>query len=417
MPDIPNSRPDSLALPSPSCLANVAHSQSWAMERDDLEVVAQVKIPCHTIPSRGRGPVGGSQNHGKSSNRVLGDQGDHGDCALFVLFCRLVIIPASAVSLIAGQLLINGTDLATPYFESIGVTMHPLLGRINHSCRPNAMIRSNGATTWTLPFISVVAIEGIEAGDEITVSYLESTACLGARQHTLQNKFFFTCRCDKCVDDVSEGRISFPYSHLADTAVKVDDLLDSGNDTTSVARRIEHWRYALHLLLDAGMPIINLPYRNIIRRIVFAYIDDHQFSLAFAYALVLHFRVVREIPDYTVTPTEKAMYKYLLYRLMDCIIGAQNWAGQKLDLVPRELQLAYWRWRMARDLHRLPKGTLSGYMDDCVSREVTVLQVTEGKFEDAVVDDVEKQKLAMEGLDRLMDDVLENSKTWKGEIS
>ncbi|RGP68880.1 mynd finger and set [Fusarium sporotrichioides] len=70
-----------------------------------------------------------------------------------------------------------------------------ITSRINHSCKPNAQIQ------WDehLKKITVHAIENIEQGQEITVTYLgEPLLAYEQRQEKLKTSFGFDCRCRLC---------------------------------------------------------------------------------------------------------------------------------------------------------------------------------------------------------------------------
>ncbi|KAF6825592.1 hypothetical protein CPLU01_10170 [Colletotrichum plurivorum] len=66
--------------------------------------------------------------------------------------------------------------------------------RINHSCKHNAQ------NTWNseLGQITIHAIREIEAGEEITISYLAVSATYVAAQAQLRSVFGFTCTCERC---------------------------------------------------------------------------------------------------------------------------------------------------------------------------------------------------------------------------
>lgn len=66
--------------------------------------------------------------------------------------------------------------------------------RINHSCRHNAQ------NTWNenIGRLTIHALRDIEAGQEITISYLPSTSEYAERQRYLKEKFKFECKCALC---------------------------------------------------------------------------------------------------------------------------------------------------------------------------------------------------------------------------
>ena len=87
------------------------------------------------------------------------------------------------------------------------VAVFPLTARINHSCRPNAEIRSQ---QFTDARIDVCAIQDIEAGQEISISYIGTGPSSAGgrqgrrrRQTELQQKYLFVCDCPRCKEEES----------------------------------------------------------------------------------------------------------------------------------------------------------------------------------------------------------------------
>ncbi|KAL4860602.1 hypothetical protein BDV12DRAFT_204871 [Aspergillus spectabilis] len=76
--------------------------------------------------------------------------------------------------------------------------------RINHSCRHNAQ------NTWNenIGQVTIHALRDINAGTEITISYLDSTPAFEERQHQLRKTFQFECKCELCSLPPAERKIS-----------------------------------------------------------------------------------------------------------------------------------------------------------------------------------------------------------------
>ena len=73
------------------------------------------------------------------------------------------------------------------------VALLPLTSRINHSCRPNSMAHWDPATrTW-----KVYAKRGIEAGEEITATYIPLLKTREERRSRL-TQYGFSCHCSVC---------------------------------------------------------------------------------------------------------------------------------------------------------------------------------------------------------------------------
>ena len=89
-------------------------------------------------------------------------------------------------------LMCNSSRLVTPTFDPLGLILDPQVAMINHSCTPNAIIVFDG------PKLTVRALDAIASGDEVLISYIDSTAPYGVRQAELRDQYFFTCSCEKC---------------------------------------------------------------------------------------------------------------------------------------------------------------------------------------------------------------------------
>jgi hypothetical protein len=79
------------------------------------------------------------------------------------------------------------------------VALYPLTARINHACAAKAEVRSQEFVDF---YMDLVAVEDIEAGEEITISYIRSSRrslhCRQRRQRELQAKYLFVCDCSLC---------------------------------------------------------------------------------------------------------------------------------------------------------------------------------------------------------------------------
>lgn len=76
----------------------------------------------------------------------------------------------------------------------------PLTARCNHSCEPNAQVRSQ---EFVDSHIDVVALRDLAAGEELLISYIPVGAGVGKRstvqrRRDLQAKYLFHCECSLC---------------------------------------------------------------------------------------------------------------------------------------------------------------------------------------------------------------------------
>ncbi|KAI0540839.1 hypothetical protein GGR58DRAFT_511335 [Xylaria digitata] len=75
---------------------------------------------------------------------------------------------------------------------ALGIGFDPLISSANHSCDPNVSLAFNQ------PRHEIRALKKINAGEEIFVTYIDTTNPFGVRQAELKENYFFTCQCAKC---------------------------------------------------------------------------------------------------------------------------------------------------------------------------------------------------------------------------
>ncbi len=135
----------------------------------------------------------------------------------------------------------NATELPTPYHGSIGVMLHTLVAKANHSCEPNIAIHRPQHTMipgWMTStqiseierknFINIIPLRDIQQGEEILNCYVVPTVSVHARKKKLQEDYFFDCTCPKCSADLKAS---------ADLANGQPDLVSRyAQWTTSVLR-------------------------------------------------------------------------------------------------------------------------------------------------------------------------------------
>ena len=80
-----------------------------------------------------------------------------------------------------------------PMFAGEG--LFSLLCVVNHACEPSVVTRYRSWKGATM--MRVEALRDIEAGEELTVSYVDETEPLAARRAALAS-YRFECRCAKC---------------------------------------------------------------------------------------------------------------------------------------------------------------------------------------------------------------------------
>ncbi|GAA5815222.1 hypothetical protein MFLAVUS_008728 [Mucor flavus] len=122
---------------------------------------------------------------------------------------------------------------------AIGEGTYPIAALFNHSCRPNAVVMFEGA------YASIHAIEDIEPGREVTISYVDSAHSRTYRQKALLDKYFFDCQCVRC-NDTSDGK---NYFSLIDKLLgqeendwdRAQELLQNQGKSERILQEVEEW--------------------------------------------------------------------------------------------------------------------------------------------------------------------------------
>ncbi|PBP21596.1 SET and MYND domain-containing protein 2 [Diplocarpon rosae] len=86
----------------------------------------------------------------------------------------------------------NAFRITLPDNTPVGLCFSPTLARANHSCNPNAFI------VFDSRHISLRALRTIKTDEQIYISYIDPTEDVISRQSRLKERYFFTCKCEKC---------------------------------------------------------------------------------------------------------------------------------------------------------------------------------------------------------------------------
>lgn len=94
----------------------------------------------------------------------------------------------------------NGFCIADCESIALGLGVYPDASFANHSCCPNAIQTFVYGIAGTLPAIRLTVCDenGISAGDEICISYIDCSAVRPSRQKLLQDAYYFQCSCQRC---------------------------------------------------------------------------------------------------------------------------------------------------------------------------------------------------------------------------
>lgn len=94
----------------------------------------------------------------------------------------------------------NAFTVCDAELRPVGLAVYPQSAMTNHSCRPSCVAMFEGDT------LHVVAARDLQAGEEVSVSYLELANTTAVRQAELQTNYFFRCACVRCRCEGQERR-------------------------------------------------------------------------------------------------------------------------------------------------------------------------------------------------------------------
>jgi hypothetical protein len=304
-----------------------------------------------------------------------------------------------------------GFPLRTKEFETIGIAMHPIMAGVGHSCDPNSIIilgphlKLGGSHN-----LEIVPLQKIARAEQITISYIDSSAPLSLRKAELKTVYFINCSCPKCSNETVAAEAQ-QISDQSSTLERVSTLIWDTEKDTTLHMPITRLRHALYLLLECSWPTDRYPFPLILRQLIKAYIKDEQWNLAFAFACALRRSNKRVYPrrDNRLHPFRMAD-DYVLIVLMTKIIQTDNWRAQKLDLTDRGLNLVGLRaylFSRLQDDQRLVQSWKFG----STYHFAMILRVDQTQFQE-LVRDKEKRKKSKEGLNKLADEILERARRW-----
>ncbi|XP_072804729.1 histone-lysine N-methyltransferase SMYD3 isoform X2 [Vicugna pacos] len=86
----------------------------------------------------------------------------------------------------------NSFTICNAEMQEVGVGLYPSMSLLNHSCDPNCSIVFNG------PHLLLRAVRDIEAGEELTICYLDMLMTSEERRKQLRDQYCFECDCFRC---------------------------------------------------------------------------------------------------------------------------------------------------------------------------------------------------------------------------
>ncbi|KAI9809070.1 MAG: hypothetical protein M1825_002359 [Sarcosagium campestre] len=169
--------------------------------------------------------------------------------------------------------------------------LDPLAASINHSCDPNSFIIFDG------PRMSVRSRRQIKKGEEVTISYIDSSEPFQRRQSDLKERYFFTCNCSKCQlgSTLREDRFlpgNGDEPNLRAIENKSFALVQESKKTEDIGLAIAMLQEAEKLLKEDSRgrwPIDRQPWPELLVELHLKLLLAGEFMQAFPYALKMYF--------------------------------------------------------------------------------------------------------------------------------
>ena len=132
----------------------------------------------------------------------------------------------------------NNFGVLNEMLTVVGAGCYPPAALLNHSCAPNCVLAFDGAQ------LEIRTLVHVDAGAELTHSYVDLCLCTSERRATLRERYGFECRCERC-----NGGLRSADGH------NVDELLENRieSDQTGDKERVEALRRSAALLRKASV--------------------------------------------------------------------------------------------------------------------------------------------------------------------
>jgi hypothetical protein len=95
---------------------------------------------------------------------------------------------------IYGKVIINAHGLSVDSGSCVGALISVIMSSFNHSCRPNTCLVEHFG-----PKLSAIAVDNIQPGDQLTISYVSTSEPREVRRAKLKSRWCLECECIRCL--------------------------------------------------------------------------------------------------------------------------------------------------------------------------------------------------------------------------
>jgi hypothetical protein len=239
-------------------------------------------------------------------------------------------------------LMVNSFTLTNSMYDPIGIALHPLAALMNHRCEPNAYVRFDtldcshldeddlyGAPEVLRGSISVHALRTLRKGEEIRISYIDTTVDVERRQAKLSSRYFFQCGCDKCLTELNGPRPTELSSRAVSDAVEI--LNSSATKPGALLQHLPLLRQALRDLTRAGRSIAEYPSLQLRHELVLALIAAEQYWEAMVQNMILTYQLEPVVYEQWFHPL-RLVSTWRLFRLIQLALPHASTEEQRMRL-------------------------------------------------------------------------------------
>ena len=186
----------------------------------------------------------------------------------------------------------NSFNLTTALYDRIGLYLHPYAALINHSCDFNSTVGFDGEELF------IKAIRPIKKGEQIFISYIDTTTPKTVRCKELSERYYFDCKCSKCAkgtDTVEDGfQEPVQDKEALETAErKALELMQQASASDDKPEEtIKTLESAMHVLREtSAWPLTRQPYASLRDQLIVSLLSAGKYSRAFTHAAIRYLRV------------------------------------------------------------------------------------------------------------------------------
>ncbi|RAH47039.1 S-adenosylmethionine-dependent methyltransferase [Aspergillus brunneoviolaceus CBS 621.78] len=195
------------------------------------------------------------------------------------------------ISAYGAKLELNSFNLTNALYDRIGLYLHPYAALMNHSCDYNAVVGFDGDELY------VKAIRPIAQGDQIFISYVDTTNPRPLRQKELRERYYFRCRCTRCEQPSDEGNDEQAPTDSA--AAETQDYALLSRTSSDSSSDHPHLPAPNDLATEISAVLQNLPptrittqpYVSLRDELIVALLARQRYKTAFAHAAVRYLRI------------------------------------------------------------------------------------------------------------------------------